>query len=140
MKIEATQYKIALPLTARIKAQQFRIHQFDPLKSKQVYLNTLSVIAVNYYLNRLGWTTNLETSDSWNPVLQTMMNVADLDIPNYGKIECRFVLPNDDWITVPHEVKLQRIAYIAVKQYVNLYPVPAVRGCRGLIKKPAALT
>ncbi len=120
MTIEATQYTISLPLIARIKAQQFRVHQLAPLKSKQVYLNTLAVTAVNYYLNHLGWTTNLETSDSWNPVLQTMMDVADLDIPNYGKIECRCVLPNDDWITVPHEVRFQRIAYIAVKLNVAL--------------------
>ena len=113
--IKTTQYTILLPLIARIKAEQFRVHQVDPLKSKQVYLNTLSVTAVNYYLNNLGWVTNLEASDSWNPLLQTMMNVADLDIPNYGKVECRFVLPNDDWISIPHEARFQRIAYIGVQ-------------------------
>jgi Protein of unknown function (DUF1822) len=61
MTIEAATYKLSLPLIARIKAEQFRAKQANSLKAKQVYLNTLAVIAVNYYLNCLGWATKLES-------------------------------------------------------------------------------
>ena len=107
-------FKTSISLMTRIKAEQFRRRQSHPHKAKQVYLNTLAVSAVNSYLNSMGWATNLEASDSWNPVLQTMMDVADLDILNYGKLECRVVLPNTDWVIIPPEVWFQRIAYIAV--------------------------
>ncbi len=115
MTIKAATYKISLPLIARIKAEQFRAKQANPLKAKQVYLNTLAVIAVNYYLNRLGWATNLEGSDSWNPWLQMMLDVADLEIPNYGKIECRFVLPDEQWVTLSPDFSCQYLACIIVR-------------------------
>ncbi|MGF1540523.1 MAG: DUF1822 family protein [Pleurocapsa sp.] len=115
MTIKVATYKLSLPLIPRIKAEEFRVKHGNPLKAKQVYLNSLAVIAVNYYLNFLGWATNLEGSNSWNFWLQTMMDVADLEIPNYGKIECRFVLSNQNRITLPADISCQRLAYIIVR-------------------------
>lgn len=115
MLAETKVFSISIPLIARIKAQQFSSAQSSPSKAKQVYLNTLAVTAVNSYLNCIGWATNLEESDSWNSILQTMMDVADIEIPNYGKLECRVVLPDEDCLVVPPEVWSERIGYIAVE-------------------------
>lgn len=115
MNIPATFYKIHLPLASRIQADKFRSYHADWQKAKQVYLNTLAVFAVNSHLNQLGWATNIQSSDSWNPLMQTMMNVADLDIPNYGKIECLWVLPEDKCIAVSSDVSGPRLAYVVVK-------------------------
>ena len=115
MTFEITKDKFTIPLIARVNAEKFRQNQSSSFKAKQVYLNTLAVSTVNLYLNTLGWATNLKNSDSWNPLLQTMMDIADLDIPNYGKIECRSVLPDEHCITVPSEVGFQRIAYVGVE-------------------------
>lgn len=107
-------FQSIIPLKTHVEAERFRRYQSQGSKAKQVYLNTLAVSAVNYYLNFLGWATNLEDSDSWNPLLQTMMDVADLKIPGYGKLECRYVLAGSSVIEIPPEVWSERIGYVIV--------------------------
>jgi Protein of unknown function (DUF1822) len=58
--------------------------------------------------------TSLETSDSWNPIMQTLLDTADLAIPGYGKLECRVVLSQEQVMVIPEEVGSDRVAYIAV--------------------------
>ncbi len=106
---------ITIPLMSRLKAEQFCRYQSQGSKAKQVYLNTLAVSVANSYLNLLGWATNLEDSDSWNPVFQTMMDIADLQIPSYGKLECRVVLNHQDTVIIPPEVWYERIGYVAIR-------------------------
>ncbi len=84
-------------------------------KSQQVLLNALSVSFVNFYLKCMGFETDLEASDSWNPVEQTLMDVADLLIKNLGKLECRPVLENSQFVYVPPEVQSNRIGYVVVQ-------------------------
>lgn len=112
MMTDSLKIKIPLSVTAHSYAEQFSRYQSNSQKAKQVYLNTLAVYAVNNYLNYLGWETNLKTSDSWNPLLQSLMNLADLDLINYGKVESRFVLRDRDWVEIPAEVSSDRIGYI----------------------------
>jgi hypothetical protein len=63
----------------------------------------------------MGFETDLEASGSWNPVEQTLMDVADLHIKSLGKLECRPVLENADHVYIPPEVKSNRIGYIVVQ-------------------------
>ncbi|HIK32459.1 MAG TPA: DUF1822 family protein [Oscillatoriales cyanobacterium M59_W2019_021] len=113
-------FSVPLALAAHGQADRFRRYQKTPQKGKQVYLNTLAVYAVNFYLQCLGFETELETSDSWNPSLQTLMDVADLTVKPYGKIECRPVLPQATTICIPPEVWEGRISYIAVRLNASL--------------------
>ncbi|ELS03241.1 Protein of unknown function (DUF1822) [Xenococcus sp. PCC 7305] len=115
LMLSAKPVKVCFMMSTRICAEKFRRKQSDPRKAKQVYLNTLAVAAVEHYLNSLGWVTSHEQSDSWNPIMQTLMDVADLEVVNYGKIECRVVLLDQQELIVPPEVQSDRIAYIAVK-------------------------
>lgn len=108
-------FSTIIPIETHIIAERFCRYQCRANIAKQVYLNTLAVSTVNLYLNSIGWSTNLKDSDSWNPVLQTMMDVADLIIPSYGKLECRFVLKGDDTAIVPPEVWSERIGYAIVE-------------------------
>nr|MCU0537776.1 DUF1822 family protein [Hydrococcus sp. Prado102] len=89
--------------------------QSNPHKATQVYLNTLAVYATNYYLQCLEFKTNLEKSDSWNPTLQTLMDVADLEVADCGKLECRAITSQTDYLRVPAEVWSDRIGYVAVQ-------------------------
>ncbi len=107
--------RIPIGIEAHNQANKFSLHQANQKKAKQVYLNTLTVWSVKTYINILGWETSLETSDSWNPLLQSLMDVADLDIPNCGKLECRKTQAKTNWINIPAEVWLERIGYIAVE-------------------------
>lgn len=108
-------FTLPLPLKAHEMAERFRQHQTNPQKAKQVYLNTLAVQAVNTYLEWMGIATDLETSASWNPLLQSLADVADLSIPHQGKLECRPVLPQAQVCYVPPEVWSDRIGYVAVQ-------------------------
>lgn len=108
-------FTMPLTLRAREAAQQFRQRHSDPQKAKQVYLNTLAVQAVNSYLRWFDIETDLEGSDSWNLVIQSLSDVADLTIENRGKLECRPVLPGEQHCQVPPEVWEDRIGYVAVQ-------------------------
>lgn len=108
-------FTVSLALEAHTRAEEFRRYQSNPHKAQQVYLNTLAVYAVNFYLQCREFETDLEKSGSWDPVMQTLMDVADLVVKNRGKLECRPVLPDAEVVCVPAEVWDERIGYIAVQ-------------------------
>jgi hypothetical protein len=117
MTIVQDQFTFTVPLTlaAHQLAQQFHAQQSNSGKAKQVYLNTLAICAVKFYLECLGIETELEQSDSWNPIVQTLANTADLSIKNRGKLECRPVLPEVNSCYIPPEAWENRIGYVAVQ-------------------------
>ncbi|HBB33902.1 MAG TPA: hypothetical protein DDZ80_08805 [Cyanobacteria bacterium UBA8803] len=108
-------FTIPIPRSAHQLAERFCQYQANLPKAEQVYLNTLAVYAVNYYLQCLGFETDWPHSDSWNPMMQTFLNVADLAVKNCGKLECRPMLPEADMVYIPEEVWEERIGYIAVQ-------------------------
>ncbi|MEC4891855.1 MAG: DUF1822 family protein [Oscillatoria sp. PMC 1050.18] len=110
-------YPLVVPITIKDheQAQKFRSFHSQPQKRKEVYLNTLAVLAVNFHLKCLGIETNLAASDSWHPTMQTLGNIADLEVKDIGKLECRFVLPEAEFCEIPLEVCSDRIGYIAVQ-------------------------
>lgn len=106
---------VPLGKDAHAIAEQFAAEQATPQKGKQVYLNTLAVYAVRSYLKWLPVETALTRSDSWHPGLRALFDVADLVVPNVGKLECRPVLPGDTAFLLPPEVRENRIGYVAVQ-------------------------
>ncbi|MDJ0648178.1 MAG: DUF1822 family protein [Xenococcaceae cyanobacterium MO_188.B19] len=106
---------ILLDRNAHNYAHQFASQQATPEKGKQVYLNTLAVYAVETYLKCFPIKTNLAQSDCWNPTLRAMFNVADLVLPNLGKLECLGILPQQEIINIPIESIDNRLGYIVVK-------------------------
>ena len=118
-------FSVPLSVEAHRLAQQFCRQQSDRTKAKQIYLNTLAVSAVKFYLQCMEIETNWEASLSWNRVFQTLMDVADLEIPFRGKLECRPVLPETNILYIPPEVRCDaeggtlscdhRIGYVAVR-------------------------
>ncbi|WP_019503618.1 DUF1822 family protein [Pleurocapsa sp. PCC 7319] len=108
---------IALPITSdsRKIANNFASQQFNQQKAEQIFLNTLAVLTVKNYLDLLGIPTNLAGSDSWDPVMRICDNVADLDIFELGKLECRPVRSADSSCHIPMEVWDLRLGYVIVK-------------------------
>lgn len=113
-------YTVPLGLAAHSRAEQLRRHQGNAGKAKQVYLNTLAVYAVQLYLQWHGVETDWESSDSYNPAMSTLMDVADLIIPNYGKLECRAALPNAEVVRIPEEVWSNRLGFVCVQLHESL--------------------
>ncbi|MGB7442740.1 MAG: DUF1822 family protein [Coleofasciculaceae cyanobacterium] len=112
---ERQTFKVSLAKTARQLADQFCQNQSHLQKAEQVYLNTLAVSAVHNYLQHQGFETDLAASDSQDVVMQTFLNVADLQIKHCGKLECRPVLPEAKTVYIPEEVFSERIGYVAVQ-------------------------
>lgn len=112
--IEPITFTVPLSFEAHEIAQQCS-KQSSPKKFKQVYLNTLAVYAVDFYLRCMGFETDWPVSDSRNPLMLKLMNVADLDVKQIGKIECRPVLPDADICQIPYDAWGDRIGYVAVQ-------------------------
>jgi len=86
-----------------------------PDQRQQTYLNVLAVHAVKQYLQWLSIPTDWHQSDSYDPAMRRFMDVADLTVPGYGRLECRPVLPGAKTLTIPSEVQSDRLGYIAVQ-------------------------
>ncbi len=106
-----------VPITSELHslAEQFRSKHKNPEKAKQVYLNTLAVSAVKFYLRCMKVQTSWQASFSYNQVIQTMMDVADLEVIGLGKVECRPLLSDEKVVHIPPEVWSDRIGYVAVQ-------------------------
>lgn len=85
-----------------------------PSRRNQTYLNVLAVHAVKQYLQWLAIPIDWSECDSHDPIMRRFLEVADLHIPGYGRLECRPVLPGADALEIPGEVQGDRIGYIAV--------------------------
>lgn len=106
---------VPLSLSAHQKAQQFYQQHRYPQKAKQVYLNTLAVEAVRIYLGWLGIKSDSHASDSSDPIIQALADVADLDLPDQRKLECRPVLPAATTCYIPPETITGRLGYLPVQ-------------------------
>ena len=113
--VSLTTFPIPLGIQAHQQAQRFRDHHPKPQKSKEVYLNTLAVLAVKDYLAMMGYDSNLAQSYSWQPVQQTLMDCADLMVQDYGRIECRYCIEGDSELLIPPEVWDDRQGFIFVQ-------------------------
>lgn len=117
MDLSASLMNFIVPLSssAYCLAEEFCKQQSNRQKAKQVYLNTLAVFAVDFYLRCMRIDTDWKTSLSWNPVAQILMDVADLDVTGLGKLECRPVWTETQVIQIPPEVWSNRIGYVVVQ-------------------------
>jgi Protein of unknown function (DUF1822) len=112
--IEPITFTVPLSFEAHEIAQQCG-KQSSRKKFKQVYLNTLAVYAVDSYLRCMGFETDWPVSDSRNSLMLKFMDVADLDVKQVGKIECRPVLPDAEACQIPYDAWGDRIGYVAVQ-------------------------
>ncbi|NJM95090.1 MAG: DUF1822 family protein [Acaryochloridaceae cyanobacterium CSU_5_19] len=109
-------HALSLPITrtGRLQAQAFQQQHPQPEKAEQVYWNTLAVWVVKDYLNLMQIPCDLEGSDSWSPLMQTVADQADLAISGLGRLECRPIFPGQTTCHVPPEVWSERIGYVVV--------------------------
>jgi len=108
-------FSVALSTEAHRIAQEYSQGISNPDKRQQVYLNTLAVYAVDNYLQCMGFETNWQGSYSCDFLVIQLMNVADLEVKNLGKLECRPVLPKAEVCEIPPEVWEDRMGYVAVQ-------------------------
>lgn len=110
-------FALTLPISqlARMTAQQFANQQPNSEKAEQVRLNTLAVWVVNDYLEIMDIPTDLQASDSWNSVMRLCGDVADLEVPSIGRLECRPVHLHQQICSIPPETWEERVGYLVVQ-------------------------
>jgi len=133
MPTKTLPFTIPLSFEAHSLAQQYSQKQSNPQKAKQVYLNTLAVYAVDFYLRCMEFETDWLASDSRDPLMLKLLDIADLDVKQIGKIECRPVLPNAQSCGIPPDVWEDRIGYVAVELSESLTAATLL----GFTKTPA---
>ena len=114
--IEPLVFTVPLALSAHEQASRLQKQHPSREKQKQVYLNSLAVYAVNYYLRCLGLETDYNSDeDSQNAPWQTLMDTADLVVVGYGSLECRPLQRGDKNLYIPPEVWSERLGFMAVE-------------------------
>lgn len=107
---------LPLPITSTAHQQARQLAQLNPLETQpQVYRNRLAVLAVNDYLQMMGIATNLQASESWNPVLCLAADLSDLYLTGLGSLECRAIAPGENSCLIPPDVWQDRIGYVVVE-------------------------
>jgi hypothetical protein len=107
--VKPLSFTVPLSFEAHAVAQQ----QSPP--TQQTYLKALAVYAVEFYLRCLGIETDPEQNDWRDPWMAKFVDVADLWLNSYGKLECCAVLPDAKVLTISPDAWTERIGYMAVQ-------------------------
>ncbi|QYX30519.1 DUF1822 family protein [Sphaerospermopsis torques-reginae] len=88
--------------------------------NKAIDSRSLAVWVVHRYLKRFDYDSDLHSSSAWNPVLQLLTELADLEIfegeKSLGIVECIPIATDADTLEIPEQaVTGEYIAYIAVE-------------------------
>ncbi|NJO78501.1 MAG: DUF1822 family protein [Cyanobacteria bacterium RM1_2_2] len=110
-----TQIVEPLTFTVPLSFEAHAVAQQQSPQTQQTYLKALAVYAVEFYLRCLGVETNPDQSDWRNPWIGKFVDVADLWLPSYGKLECCVLLPDAEVLTVSPDAWTERIGYVAVQ-------------------------
>jgi hypothetical protein len=134
-------FTISLDRVAHQWAAKFAAGQTSIGRGKRVYLNTLAVCAVRQYLSCIcELEIDLRLGDSWQIELQCLTNIADLVIPNVGKIECIPVLPHTERLELSPDIGDDRIGYVFVQFGEHLDRVEIIGFIDRLPSEPIDLT
>lgn len=126
--VELASFTVPLSYEAHAVARQLS-------SSRQTYLKALTVYAVEFYLRCLGIATDPSQSDWRDPWMAKFIDVADLWLQPYGKLECCMVLPEAERLEVAADAWADRIGYMAVQLD------PSLKSARllGFTSSPAAV-
>lgn len=93
----------------------YEAHSIAQQQSPQLYLKALTVYAVEFYLRCLGIEADPSQSDWRDPWMAKFIDVADLWVEPYGKLECCTVLPDAERLHIAADAWADRIGYLAVR-------------------------
>jgi Protein of unknown function (DUF1822) len=113
-------FKVFLSYSAHDIAKQRSQSISNPEKTKRVYLNSLAVYAVEYYLRCMSFETVEEKEASQNLWMPSLFNSADVEIKNVGKLECFPVSPHSKNCKISSNISTDRLGYVFVQLNLSL--------------------
>lgn len=108
-------FTVSLPQSVHAIARDLVTGIDSPIKASKIRLNTLAVYAVDHYLSCLGFATDWNHSDSRDPILVQLLNVANLEIKDVGQIECIPFISDRLECHIPPESEYLRVGYMPVQ-------------------------
>lgn len=84
-------------------------------KTREVYLNTLALLVVEFFCQCMEIETEFSKSYGLDNVVLSLMNTASIFIKDKGLLECRPVLPKEEFCEIPPEILSERIGYMVVE-------------------------
>ncbi len=108
-------FSVALTQSVHRLANQLAKQQSNPEKAEQIYLNTLTVHAVNFYCQCMGIETDLQEINSRNLVKSNPPDVADLSLKKLGTLKCLPVGSESQVVKIPSGVRKNPIGYLVVQ-------------------------
>ncbi|MEG4838418.1 DUF1822 family protein [Microcoleus sp. B9-D4] len=84
------------------------------------FYNTITVWAVNHFMGWMDFETILDQDCNWTVAIESALELADLELPGIGKIQCCRICEGETDICVPAQddalcARELRIAYIFVQ-------------------------
>ncbi|AVH63570.1 DUF1822 family protein [Nostoc sp. 'Peltigera membranacea cyanobiont' N6] len=96
-------------------ADKLSQQQRNEQKTRKVYLNTLALLAVEFFCQCMEIETEFSKSYGLDSVVLSLMNTASIFIKDKGLLECRPVLPKEEFSDIPPEILSERIGYMVVE-------------------------
>jgi hypothetical protein len=114
------EFSLPIPIPQTIReslTQQIMPYSGLPLDKRTRFLHTLlSTWAVRFYLQTLCQIDTIDrNADRVNPIFALVEDNADLELPEFGCLECRPVAPGDHTCPVPEIAWHDRIGYVIVQ-------------------------
>ncbi|BAZ06610.1 DUF1822 family protein [Calothrix sp. NIES-3974] len=108
-------FSVSLTPQAHELASKFCEQYIDIVIAEKIYFNTLAIYAVNHYLRCLDFETECQGHDSYKLIISNFLDTAYLIVKNYGKLECRYIFPHDDFVCFPRETWASKVGYVVVQ-------------------------
>ena len=118
------QFGRLIPIPNNIEQQCRSFTRYvQPERAEEVRQRAIVVWVVFRYLHRFGYGCELDKSSAWNPALQLLTDLADLEVFEddrdclLGTVECIPIAPDADRLEIPEQAATsdEHIAYIAVE-------------------------
>ncbi len=105
-----------IPIPENIRQGGAKLKTVNPATESRA----LAVWVVQRYLQRFDYDSDYQSSSVWNPVLQVLTELADLEIfaeeRSLGMVECIPIATDADILEIPEQAVMgEYIAYIAVE-------------------------
>jgi hypothetical protein len=131
-------FTIPLKVSHQRIAKELSQNKLTLERARDFYYNVLAICAVKDYLELFDYETDWDSSDFHDPVMSTFADVADLELKNHGKLECRAVF-SDEEIYISPDAWSNRIGYVFVsidesqrEQHIIGF-VPSVEETEGVV-------
>lgn len=115
--MNSNQLAFTIPISGEMIniADKLSQQQRNEQKTREVYLNTLALLAVEFFCQCMEIETEFSKSYGLDNVVLSLMNTASIFIKDKGLLECRPVLPKEQFCDIPPEILSERIGYMVVE-------------------------